>query len=464
MDVAEKPTSLSIKAITESWMNRTLRPNEEHQRGEAWSVSQQKLLIDSILRGYPLPRFYFHKKTSTGLLGDSASTFDIIDGQQRIIAMAEFVSDHWNLFDMMGNDKVPLPRSIRALPCPWSGRTFPGLDEQTRERFLKTEVPVVVIDGVATPDEIRDLFIRLQAGTALTRQQVRDAWPGTVGPYVISLAGKLKSQPRFKSFSAVDKRGVANSDGEGLADTYLDDRQTCAQLLCLLVERDEKDEISSVMTQALDNLYHANIEFDSKGKLAKKFERLLGWCDEILNRRPTTKDGRPIKVRKNLLFSIFLLLEDMDTGSANVDHSFLVRLAKATWDVTSDQPEPVGRVSSVGQIAKHYHWLVHTKLKGLEVSGYDTARLFDGEQRAQIWEKFDGRCAICGGQLESGTEEYDHILPWIRGGPTSVENGRPVHKGCHERGRNVGLAPVSSKTTVRLWPAEGRVGSPPGRS
>lgn len=250
MDIADNPTSLSIAAITEAWKNRTLRPNEEYQRGATWSVPQQKLLIDSILRGYPIPRFYFHKKTSTGLLGRTESTFDVIDGQQRILAMAEFVSDHWKLYDMIDDSQVPLPKSIRSLPCPWSGRTFSGLDVLTRDRFLETQVPVVVIEDVITPDEIRDLFIRLQAGTALTRQQVRDAWPGTIGPYVISLAGKLKSQPRFKSFNAVDKRGVGNPDSEDLEDNFLDDRQTCAQLLCLLVERDERGEISSVMSRA----------------------------------------------------------------------------------------------------------------------------------------------------------------------------------------------------------------------
>jgi hypothetical protein len=56
-------------------------------------------------------------------------------------------------------------------------RNFNQLEASTQQKFLEALVPVVVIDGVDTPDKIRDLFIRLQAGTALTRQQVRDAWP-----------------------------------------------------------------------------------------------------------------------------------------------------------------------------------------------------------------------------------------------------------------------------------------------
>ena len=37
-----------------------LRINSEYQRGAVWSLRQEKLLIDSILRKYPIPQFYFH--------------------------------------------------------------------------------------------------------------------------------------------------------------------------------------------------------------------------------------------------------------------------------------------------------------------------------------------------------------------------------------------------------------------
>lgn len=139
---------------------------------------------------------------------------------------------------------------------------------------------------------------------------------------------------------------------------------------------------------------------------------ISGW-KWLSARRPTTKDGRLIKVRKNMLFSLFLLLEDLDaSGRANIDHgsSPACRRPLGTQLVCSHEAERSGR--------------------------------------HRIWGKFNGVCPICGNKLEKGTEEYDHIRPWIRGGPTSVENGRPVHTGCHQRGRKVGLAPVSSKTTA----------------
>ncbi|MGH9107138.1 MAG: DUF262 domain-containing protein [Acidimicrobiales bacterium] len=50
--------------MTGSWANRSIRPNPEYQRGLQWKRRQQQLLIDSIFRGYPLPRFYFERKAS----------------------------------------------------------------------------------------------------------------------------------------------------------------------------------------------------------------------------------------------------------------------------------------------------------------------------------------------------------------------------------------------------------------
>ena len=37
-----------------------LYANREYQRGAVWSTMQKKLLVDSVLRGYPIPLIYLH--------------------------------------------------------------------------------------------------------------------------------------------------------------------------------------------------------------------------------------------------------------------------------------------------------------------------------------------------------------------------------------------------------------------
>ena len=125
--------ALSVDAVTASWGNRSIRPNPEYQRGLQWKRRQQQVLIDSVFRGYPLPRFYFERKASRDPLGTAVVSLDVIDGQQRIIALSQFRNDEWPLLE---SEKLPLPPAVRRLPCPWGGMTFSELDSDLRDHFL----------------------------------------------------------------------------------------------------------------------------------------------------------------------------------------------------------------------------------------------------------------------------------------------------------------------------------------
>lgn len=120
-----KPKTLSVGALTDSWINNSIRPNPEYQRGSTWRLRQQQLLIDSVLRGYPLPRFYFQSKQTTDVLGNEHMSLDVIDGQQRLIALSQFREDKWPLFSV-DDEKIPLPPSIRGERVAWSGKIFSG--------------------------------------------------------------------------------------------------------------------------------------------------------------------------------------------------------------------------------------------------------------------------------------------------------------------------------------------------
>lgn len=56
----------------------------DYQREEVWSTAQKQLLIDSILNGWKLPKLY--------LLKTGANTYDVVDGQQRLATIFEFMS------------------------------------------------------------------------------------------------------------------------------------------------------------------------------------------------------------------------------------------------------------------------------------------------------------------------------------------------------------------------------------
>jgi hypothetical protein len=187
--------------------------NPEYQRGAAWGRQQKQALIDSVFRAYPLPAFFFEVKVKRGLGGTSSEKHEIIDGQQRLLALQEFMADNFELLES-SNSKLRLPLSMRASPALWEGKRFSDLAASLRAGFLTTKVQVYLVKDVANPDEVRDLFIRLQSGTALTRQQIRDAWPGQLGPRVERWAGKLSKHPKYAFFRAVDGRGTRDDEDD----------------------------------------------------------------------------------------------------------------------------------------------------------------------------------------------------------------------------------------------------------
>ena len=221
--------------------------------------------------------------------------------------------------------------------------------------FLAVELSVVLINEV-TGDEVRDLLIRLQSGTPLTAQQVRDAWPGNVGPFIERLDGKGTRQGQYHTlFAAIDRRGSNGRSEDEYADPALEGRQTCAQLLLLLLVKERGRGFLSLRSSTLNDLYHENTEFDINGRVAHQFEHLLGACQKVLSLRPQRESRK--SVRKSRVFSLFLFLRFL--SFSNVSFSRAIEpVSTLFWSGHAEENEPVGRVASADTLEKHFVWFV----------------------------------------------------------------------------------------------------------
>jgi hypothetical protein len=428
------PQKFSTDDLVAAWKDGSLKINEEYQRGAEWTEPQAQGLIDSIFRQYPIPPIFLHQIRSKGLGGIESIRYEIVDGQQRIRAMADFHSNKFPLLDA-ADKKLRLPNSLRHLPAPWGKRRFSELDEKLRMELRAKQIDVFVISELVDPDEVRDLFIRLQSGTALTRQQIRDAWPGTVGPFIERLAGKLKRTPSVTLFRQIDRRGSRNEEE---SDEYDSDRQFCAQLLCLFLAR-ERDPLSqqSIGANELDKVYHENTTFDVGGETAKRFQEALKiTSDAFLVAFSKSIQGNKrikLKFRKLDVIAAFLLIQDLSRNSLfKFDKTFSQKLVAHI--LTDRDTSATGKSTSGPAIAKYY---VEWRAKIIEEIGVrlDPKRLFDDAEKQLIFERAHGVCEICAEPVDFSDAEYDHFpLPHALGGKTVVENARLVHATCHPRG------------------------------
>ena len=78
-----------------AWMHeKTLILNTDFQRRSVWPPSARVFLIDSILRDRPMPNIYIRTKTD---LRTKRSYREVVDGQQRLLAINDFASDNLTL-------------------------------------------------------------------------------------------------------------------------------------------------------------------------------------------------------------------------------------------------------------------------------------------------------------------------------------------------------------------------------
>jgi uncharacterized protein with ParB-like and HNH nuclease domain len=77
------PDDLTVRDVLALKSQQMLVVNPEYQRGNIWTVSLKKKLVDSVLRGYPIPLIYLHRIRQTAAthqcaIGVSRGCFQVV--------------------------------------------------------------------------------------------------------------------------------------------------------------------------------------------------------------------------------------------------------------------------------------------------------------------------------------------------------------------------------------------------
>ncbi|MGA2508231.1 MAG: DUF262 domain-containing protein [Chitinispirillaceae bacterium] len=158
---------LRSKAIDKVYKRRDRIDMPDFQREEVWPPEKKKLLIDSILREYHLPKFYFRK------IDDN--NFECVDGQQRLNAIFEFFDGTLTLDEHLSNK--------------YGGPKYEDLPDDVSDRFDDFQIDIEEIENPGE-QELEDLFQRLQLGTPLNTAERLNAISSELGDFCWSIAKK----------------------------------------------------------------------------------------------------------------------------------------------------------------------------------------------------------------------------------------------------------------------------------
>lgn len=160
--------------------------NPKYQRMPVWKGKRKPLLIDSILRGYDLPKFYI------GIITGPPRSYEVTDGQQRINTIFDFYDDKFPLEPMTtvdGHDVSSLKHS--------------NLPQILKDKFLDFTLTFSEILN-SDQGEVNELFIRLQKGVELSQVELRHAMFSDYGFEI----DKFLADPNISNFFLLSKISV----------------------------------------------------------------------------------------------------------------------------------------------------------------------------------------------------------------------------------------------------------------
>lgn len=138
------PQTYTIADCLKWYDDQELQLNPKFQRGSVWSTQARTYLIDSILRGYPIPKLLIR----TSVDRDSRRTIrDVVDGQQRLRTIIDFSSG-----------KLVLGAKAKE----YQGLRYGDLEDELKDGFLAYKLTFEQLIN-ATDDDVLEVFVRINS-------------------------------------------------------------------------------------------------------------------------------------------------------------------------------------------------------------------------------------------------------------------------------------------------------------
>ena len=353
--------------------NLDVRP--EYQREYVYKEKERDAVINTVLRNFPLNIMYWVDRKD--------GTFEVLDGQQRIISLCRYYRNDFSV-------KIP------AVNGGYNPTNFPNLpdgdddapEDYTKARFRNYELTVYICEG--TDKEKLDWFQVINiAGVTLEPQEIRNALYH--GPWLTDAksAFSRKNCPAHKHYGKY-------MSGECIRQKYL---ETAFSWAAEAEGITGKDAIIIYMQK-----HRAESNADA---LWSYFEAVFKWVAKVF--------GPYDKFMKGLPWGAYY-------NAHKDDHLDPAHIQKQIAQLMADK--------EVERKAGIYEYLLTGEEKHLSL------RAFDADEKATMYARQKGLCAICGKPFAIGDMHGDHITPWSKGGKTTLDNGQMLCTTCNLKKSN----------------------------
>lgn len=410
MNKDKKNQSYTISNIQFLIEKGRLNFNPDYQRGFVWKQSQKELLIDSLILGYDIPKIYFHENPEHG--DDNSYQFDVVDGQQRLKTIQEF---------LRGDVKLPKDADDYRGEVLQS-KKFDELSDDLQMEILNINLNVVILNEGYDLEDIEDMFSRFNNGEPLNAPEKRNSLPGNFKNVVNDLA----NSPIFNRCSLSKREGSADA---------------VAKILHVRMN----GSITSISAQSLRKRYLDNKDITNNHHHVIETKKALNFLDkafkESKNPEPRLKKWAILtlseiaaEMQKKYAFkgfekdfaNAFLKFEFERITNNELDESEQDQIYSEVTNTTRGDSQSLAQF----RFDKLQEFIIK-EMKDLPAK--DNQRSFTEEQRKAIYHLGGGVCSnsSCRAKVSFNDFHADHITPFSRGGVTRISNGQLLCSSCN---------------------------------
>lgn len=281
-----KKTTAKIITISDiiQWNEKgELELSPKYQRNSVWNEKAKAYLIDTIVRGLPIPPVFLRQKVDV----NTKSTYrEIIDGQQRIRAIIEYVVAENYCIKSSHNKEL-------------GGKKYSDLDPDTQEAILEYEI---LAEVVTEKDEsiVYDMFARLNSNNiVLNPQEIRNSkyW-GDFKVLVYRLASK------YRDFFLTQKLFNDNDCSR------MKDCELISSMIIVISEG-----LVSETPKYIDNIYQ---KYDKEFVQVEEIETKLSQVMDVITDLYTNLSGAlGCFTNKNYFYTLYCVLVNQMFGITN---------------------------------------------------------------------------------------------------------------------------------------------------
>ena len=243
--------TIPLSDLFNMMINSELTVNREYQRSQGlWPQNARSYFIDTLLNEFPFPKIVIRQVVD---LKTKKTKREIIDGQQRLTTIKDFIED-----------KLKLTKVSRD----YSGYHFSDLDDDIQSKLLGYEVSTDTVIS-ATDNEVLEIFRRINSyNLPLKEPEKRHAsYQGEFKWFIKDLLDSYS--PMLQQYKLLTLKDISRmGDAEILTE------------LCQVV----LEGIKSRRTQLLEKIYRENDEkFIQKDEIYTKIAETLDFIKVELN-------------------------------------------------------------------------------------------------------------------------------------------------------------------------------------